>query len=104
MVVNGRFLQFSKIMVIIIVGAATFLTGASLFGMISAADFTFLPDTINGYLRFASVVFAAYSGNSAIEKWLQSQNNQQLHEEKQSPVIEEDEGDAESRRLQHDSD
>lgn len=78
MKIKGQFIQFSKFMVLIIVFAATLLTGFSIFGMTKDSDYSALSDVIHNYTEFASVVFVAYSGNSAIEKWLSNSKTRKM--------------------------
>ena len=64
------YVQFSKRMVVLVMISVTAIIAVSVFGMIYDSAYDQLPEVLQHYLAFASVVFVAYSGNSAIEKWL----------------------------------
>ncbi|MBO5536875.1 MAG: hypothetical protein J6B53_16000 [Clostridia bacterium] len=65
-----NYIQFSKIMVLIVLIAVTLLAVLGLVGMVLAEEYEQLPGLFTHYTDFASVVFVAYSGNSVAEKWL----------------------------------
>ena len=65
-----NYIQFSKIMVLIVLIAVTLLAVLGLIGMVLAAEYEYLSGLFTHYTDFASVVFVAYSGNSVAEKWL----------------------------------
>lgn len=64
------YVQFSKRMVVLVTVAVTVIVAVSVLGMIYDSAYTELPKVLDHYLGYASVVFVAYSGNSALEKWL----------------------------------
>ncbi|MGN1367805.1 MAG: hypothetical protein ACI4WX_02980 [Aristaeellaceae bacterium] len=66
------YVQFSKRMVVMVMVSVTVIVAISVIGMIYDSAYDQLPEVMENYLRFASVVFVAYSGNSAVEKWLVS--------------------------------
>ena len=67
---SKAYVQFSKRMVILVMVSVTAIIAVSVCGMIFDNAYEQLPEILRHYLGFASVVFVAYSGNSAIEKWL----------------------------------
>lgn len=71
---NKAYVQFSKRMVVLVTVAVTVIVAASVLGMIYDSAYTELPKVLDHYLGYASVVFVAYSGNSALEKWLVKRN------------------------------
>lgn len=63
-------MQFSKRMVVF---ASIAVTVLSLIGMglcFGAGDTETLGKIVQYYIGYATICFAAYSGNSAVEKWL----------------------------------
>ncbi len=64
------YVQFSKRMVVLVMVSVTVIVAVAVLGMIYDSAYDQLPEVMEHYLRFAGVVFVAYSGNSAIEKWL----------------------------------
>lgn len=66
-----QYVQFSKRMVCVVIGGAMAFTVATLallfFGAESPAD---VVKVYEGFMRFSSVVFGCYSGNSAYEKYV----------------------------------
>ena len=66
------YVQFSKIMVLMVLAAVTVMAAVCLAGMIRLSDFAQTASLFGRYTDFASVVFVAYSGNSVAEKWLSS--------------------------------
>ncbi len=64
------YVQFSKRMVVLVMVSVTVIVAVSVLGMIYDSAYDQLPEVLQHYLAFASVVFVAYSGNSAVEKWL----------------------------------
>lgn len=65
-----RHIQFSKKIVTAVLICVTVLCtwGMGLCAYMESP--TGLVDIARGYLSFATLCFAAYSGNSAVEKWL----------------------------------
>ncbi len=75
MKLGKSYVQFSKIMVMMVLIAVTALAAMSLYGMIHLGDFSQTASLFGSYTDFAAVVFVAYSGNSVAEKWLSSGNS-----------------------------
>lgn len=67
---NKAYVQFSKRMVVLVMVSVTVIIAVSVLGMIYDSQYDQLPEVLQHYLSFAGVVFVAYSGNSAVEKWL----------------------------------
>ena len=64
------YVQFSKRVVVAVCIAVTALTICGLCLCYSAGEMDQATEIIKVYIQYAMVVFAAYSGNSAVEKWL----------------------------------
>lgn len=62
--------QFSKKMVLAVVFSEIVLCAATIILSCCGFDMAIGVDVIHANTPFAVVVFAAYSGNSAVEKWL----------------------------------
>lgn len=62
--------QFSKKMVMAVVLAEIALCAATITLACCGFDMTIGVDVIKANVPFAAVAFAAYSGNSAVEKWV----------------------------------
>ncbi len=64
------YVQFSKRIVVAVTTSVTVLCMAALLlcALIDGAEEVVL--VVKAYISYAIVVFAAYSGNSAVEKWL----------------------------------
>lgn len=65
-----QYVQFSKKMVMAVVFSEIALCIATVALACCGFDMTIGVDVIRANIPFAVVVFAAYSGNSAVEKWL----------------------------------
>ena len=65
-----KYVQFSKRMVLFVMGMVTVLSGAAMVMLCRSARFDEMVQVVESYIGFASVCFAAYSGNSAVEKYL----------------------------------
>lgn len=68
---NGKpYVQFSKRIVVAVTASVTVLCLAALLltSLVGGAEEVVL--VVRAYISYAIVVFAAYSGNSAVEKWL----------------------------------
>lgn len=63
-------IQFSKKVVVAVTAAVTSIAFASILLMWFNGNVEFMADVIKNYISYAMVVFAAYSGNSMVEKWL----------------------------------
>ena len=70
MKLGENYVQFSKIMVLIVLVMVSLMAATGLAGMVFAGEYVQLPVLYAHYTDFASVVFVAYSGNSVAEKWL----------------------------------
>lgn len=64
------YVQFSKRIVVAVTVSVTgmCMAGVLLCALIGGAEEVVL--VVKAYISYAIVVFAAYSGNSAVEKWL----------------------------------
>ena len=72
---NKRFVsQFSKNMVMAVVFSEIAICIATIVLSCCGFDMAIGVDVIKANIPFAIVVFAAYSGNSAVEKWLTRSN------------------------------
>ena len=67
---KGPYVQFSKKMVVFVISAVTLLSLLSILLCFTAEDMGVVQHIMEAYTGFATVCFAAYSGNSAVEKWL----------------------------------
>lgn len=65
-----QYVQFSKLMVLVVVFSEIAICIATIVLSCCGFDMTIGVDVIQANIPFAVVVFAAYSGNSAVEKWL----------------------------------
>lgn len=70
MSVKKPFVQFSKRMVVLVMVSVTVIIAIAVAGMIYDSAYDQLPMVLEHYLGFAGIVFVAYSGNSALEKWV----------------------------------
>ncbi len=62
--------QFSKKIVVAVTAAVTVICAAALALCYLAGDTEGVVDAANAYIGYATIAFTAYSGNSAVEKWL----------------------------------
>ena len=62
--------QFSKKMVVTVVASMIALCAMTILLSCVGWETTAAVEVVKAYGQFAIVVFAAYSGNSAVEKWL----------------------------------
>ena len=65
-----KYVQFSKKIVVAITAAVTVICTASVVLCWMSGEMVIASDVIQAYIGYATVVFVAYSGNSAAEKWL----------------------------------
>ena len=65
-----HYVQFSKKVVVAVTIAVTTICLVSIVLMWSGQGMEYMADIVKAYIGYAMVVFAAYSGNSAVEKWL----------------------------------
>ena len=64
------YVQFSKRVVVSVCVAVTALATVGVVLSYTAGEMNEATEIIKVYIQYAMVVFAAYSGNSAVEKWL----------------------------------
>ena len=69
---NGsrHFIQFSKIVVVFVTAAVTALCTAAVRLSYRMSDADNMVNAVKAYIEYATIAFVAYSGNSAVEKWL----------------------------------
>lgn len=67
---RAHHVQFSKKIVVAVTICVTVLCITSIVLCFMGADLAALTDVVKVYIQYAMIVFAAYSGNSAIQKWL----------------------------------
>ena len=65
-----EYVQFSKRMVLFVCIAVTSLSVIAMVMCCAGGWLEGLGEILKGYTGFATVCFAAYSGNSMVEKWL----------------------------------
>ena len=65
-----RYTQFSKKIVVAVTAAVTVICAAALVLCYLSGDTAGVVEAANAYIGYATIAFAAYSGNSAVEKWL----------------------------------
>ncbi|MBQ9008978.1 MAG: hypothetical protein IJ088_06570 [Clostridia bacterium] len=81
MKIGEKYVQFSKIMVLIVLTAVTLLAALGLVGMVLSAEYERMSELFSHYTDFSAVVFVAYSGNSVAEKWIVSGHPEKNGEE-----------------------
>jgi hypothetical protein len=64
------YVQFSKRIVVAVTASVTAICLAALLLCYLAGSAEEVVMVVRAYISYAIVVFAAYSGNSAVEKWL----------------------------------
>jgi hypothetical protein len=64
------YVQFSKRIVVAVTASVTAICLAAMILCTMAGDTVSVVLVVKAYISYAIVVFAAYSGNSAVEKWL----------------------------------
>ena len=64
------YVQFSKKIVVAVFSSVTVITIASMIFAFLSGNAEEVTAAVKAYINYAMVVFAAYSGNSAVEKWL----------------------------------
>ncbi len=82
-----EYVQFSKRMVLFVCISVTCLSLLAMLLCFAAEAMDGLTEIVKGYTGFSTVCFAAYSGNSMVEKWLVRRF--EMHREEET---EEDEG------------
>ena len=65
-----KYTQFSKKIVVAVTAAVTVICASALVLCYMAGDTDSVVGVTNAYIGYATIAFAAYSGNSAVEKWL----------------------------------
>lgn len=65
-----KYTQFSKKIVVAVTAAVTVICAAALVLCYLAGDTAGVVEAANAYIGYATIAFTAYSGNSAVEKWL----------------------------------
>lgn len=65
-----KYTQFSKKIVVAVTAAVTIICAAALVLCYLSGDTAGVVEAANAYIGYATIAFAAYSGNSAVEKWL----------------------------------
>ena len=64
------FIQFSKVVVVFVTVAVTGLCTAAVRLAYRMSDAGNMVNAVKAYIEYATIAFVAYSGNSAVEKWL----------------------------------
>ena len=64
------YVQFSKRIVLLVTIAVTAISLLAMVLCFFRSDTEALVSTVRTYINYATIVFAAYSGNSVFEKWL----------------------------------
>ena len=64
------YMQFSKKVVVAVTAAVTAISVLAIGFCWNAGDTASLVEVVKSYVGYATIAFAAYSGNSAVEKWL----------------------------------
>ncbi len=67
---SKRHVQFSKVIVVAVTAAVTLICGCGMWLSYSLGNVQGIVDLGKAYISYAIVAFTAYSGNSAVEKWL----------------------------------
>lgn len=70
MIRKKPYVQFSKKVVVAVCVAVTAISLTGIAMCFFAGQMQYVADIIKTYISYAVIVFAAYSGNSAVEKWL----------------------------------
>ena len=65
-----KYTQFSKKIVVAVTAAVTVICASALVLCYMAGDTDSVVGVTNAYIGYATIAFTAYSGNSAVEKWL----------------------------------
>lgn len=65
-----RYTQFSKKIVVAVTLAVTIICASALVLCYMSGDTDSVVGVTNAYIGYATIAFTAYSGNSAVEKWL----------------------------------
>jgi len=67
---NKRYVQFSKVIIVAVTAAVTVICIGGMLLCYSLADTDAVVELGKAFISYAIVAFTAYSGNSAVEKWL----------------------------------
>ena len=82
------YVQFSKRIVLLVTIAVTAISLLAMVLCFFRSDTEALISTVRTYINYATIVFAAYSGNSVFEKWLtQGKSKIRLEIQRRSKVI-----------------
>lgn len=68
--IKRAYVQFSKRIVTAVTIAVTIIAACAIGLCWQGGDMVSLVEVVKAYIGYATLVFAAYSGNSAVEKWL----------------------------------
>lgn len=67
---SRRYVQFSKVIIVAVTAAVTVICAIGMLLCFQLGDSDGLVNICRAYISYAMVAFTAYSGNSAVEKWL----------------------------------
>lgn len=67
---NRRYVQFSKVIIVAVTAAVTVICIGGMALCFALHDTEAVVELGRAYISYAIVAFTAYSGNSAVEKWL----------------------------------
>ena len=67
---NKRYVQFSKMIIVVVTVTVTVICIGGMLLCYSLADTDAVVELGKAFISYAIVAFTAYSGNSAVEKWL----------------------------------
>lgn len=67
---NRRYVQFSKVIIVAVTAAVTVICIGGMVLCFTLRDTEAVVELGRAYISYAIVAFTAYSGNSAVEKWL----------------------------------
>ena len=73
------YVQFSKRIVLLVTVAVTVISLLAVVLCFFRSDTEALISTVRTYINYATIVFAAYSGNSVFEKWLMQGKSNDTH-------------------------
>ncbi len=77
---DRRYVQFSKIIIVAVTASVTVLCAGGMVLCFALRDTAAMVELGRAYISYAIVAFTAYSGNSAVEKWLVRKYNGVLNE------------------------
>ena len=73
------YVQFSKRIVLLVTIAVTLISLLAMVLCFFRNDTEALVSTVRTYINYATIVFAAYSGNAVFEKWLTQGKGNDTH-------------------------